>query len=120
MSRHRLFWPWFSLAGYALVIFSFSALPGQDVKPPFPWSDKLYHFLEYVPFGFLSLRAFFWQRGRALLPALLSAFFVVFLYSLSDEIHQLFVPGRTFDLLDAAVDIIGGGAGFLIYSLWRK
>ena len=38
------------------------------------------------------------------------------LYGLSDEIHQLFVVGRNFDVLDLFVDTIGGLSGCLIMS----
>jgi VanZ family protein len=116
----RLIWYWFPVAGYALVIFSFSALPGYAVNPPFPWSDKIYHLLEYLPFGFLVLRALAGQKRMSLVPALLTAFFVVTLYALSDEIHQLFVPGRQFDVMDLTFDALGGFLGFVPYSLlWR-
>jgi VanZ family protein len=119
MLRHRLFWVWFSVVGYAIVIFSFSALPADDLKPPFPWSDKVYHFLEYAPFGALVFRAILRSKAQTVLPSLLTSFFVVVLYALSDEIHQIYVPGRTFDLSDLAVDALGGFFGHLPY-LWRK
>ena len=53
------------------------------------------------------------------LPTLLLALFMVSLYALSDEIHQLFVRGRQFDLFDALFDVIGAASGSLLY-LWRK
>ena len=33
------------------------------------------------------------------------------LYGVSDEYHQLFVPGRTFDVLDMLADAIGSVVG---------
>ena len=119
MTGKRFFWYWFPVLCYAVVIFSFSALPAVDIKPPFPWSDKTYHFIEYAPFGFLVFRAFVWEKARRILPALLLAFFVVVLYALSDETHQLFVPGRQFDFTDMTFDALGGFFGFLPL-LWRK
>lgn len=41
---------------------------------------------------------------------------LVALYGLSDEIHQLFVVGRNFEVLDLFVDILGGSSGCLIMS----
>ncbi len=46
--------------------------------------------------GYLSFRWQFW------LPVLFAAF-----YGMTDEIHQLYVPHREFDLLDWAADIAG-------------
>ncbi|PYV34002.1 MAG: hypothetical protein DMG22_07870 [Acidobacteria bacterium] len=42
-------------------------------------------------------------------------------YSLSDEFHQLFVPGRTSSLVDSGIDTLGAAiAILLIYLLGRK
>jgi VanZ family protein len=41
---------------------------------------------------------------------------IAILYSLSDEFHQLFVPGRTFQLIDLALDSFGALIGILLYS----
>lgn len=38
------------------------------------------------------------------------------LYALSDEIHQIFVPGRTFQLEDLALDLLGALAGLWLYQ----
>lgn len=39
----------------------------------------------------------------------------VFLYSCSDEIHQLFVPGRSGEVLDVFIDTLGGTMSSSIY-----
>ena len=54
---------------------------------------------------------FFWGKGRANPPALrrqavLAAVFCTG-YAVTDELHQLFVPGRTGLLADVGVDAIG-------------
>ena len=38
------------------------------------------------------------------------------LYAASDELHQAFVPGRSSEFRDFVVDLIGIGAGILIYQ----
>jgi len=47
------------------------------------------------------------------------AFFITIIfcavYSLSDEIHQLFVPGRAFQLIDLTLDFIGAVLGLVIF-----
>ncbi len=49
--------------------------------------------------------------------------FMVFLYACSDELHQLFVPGRSGEIVDVFIDTIGGFVGigyyFVIYYLRR-
>lgn len=55
-------------------------------------------------------RAGAWNRHGWTRAALLAFAFCV-LYSLSDETHQLFVPGRSFQLLDLALDWIGSAIG---------
>ena len=42
------------------------------------------------------------------------SFSVSAVYSLSDEIHQYFVPGRAFQLSDIAVDCIGAVIGAIV------
>ena len=72
------------------------------------------HGCEYAALGFLMLNALrsFKQNFSPILSVLLS-----FFYAVTDEIHQLFVPGRAFQLVDLAVDLTGiilGTAAFII------
>ena len=58
-----------------------------------------------------ALRSFK-QSSSPILSALLS-----FTYAITDEIHQLFIPGRAFQLVDLAVDLAGiilGTVAFII------
>ena len=43
-----------------------------------------------------------------------------FLYACSDEIHQLFVPGRSGEVLDVLIDTVGSFIGIGIYYLIRR
>ena len=111
---------WSPVVLYAFVIFLLSATPGKYMPQLFPGADKLLHFLEYFPFGFLVLRAFVKGSNVAFgREALLMSIFVIMLYSLSDETHQLFVPGRQFDLIDMFFDTIGGFTGSYLHR-WLK
>jgi VanZ family protein len=40
------------------------------------------------------------------------------LYGISDEIHQIFVPFRQADILDAVADAIGSICGVTIFYYW--
>lgn len=39
----------------------------------------------------------------------------VFIYACSDEIHQLFIPDRSGEILDVLIDTLGGTTASLIY-----
>jgi VanZ family protein len=39
-------------------------------------------------------------------------------YGATDEIHQLFVPGRSAEIYDLFADAIGGGIGAVVCWLW--
>lgn len=45
---------------------------------------------------------------------------IVFLYACSDEIHQLFIPGRSGEILDVIIDTCGGMTAITIYSIINK
>lgn len=53
--------------------------------------------------------------------AVVYVLFIVLLYAVSDEFHQLFVPGRTARVQDILIDFIGGIIGTVIfYTLKSK
>ncbi len=43
-----------------------------------------------------------------------------FLYACSDEIHQLFIPGRSGEIKDILIDTIGSFIGISLYYLGRR
>ena len=77
------------------------------------------HFLEYAVLSFLLARAIMWdggvQRNRFIL-----VFALTLLYAVSDEIHQIFTPGRAFQLVDLLMDSLGSLIGLAAYLLWVK
>jgi VanZ family protein len=76
---------------------------------------KTAHFTEYFMLFWLVLLAFgdfSRNRWRILL--------VCVLYAASDEIHQLFIPGRVGNVGDVGIDSAGALFGFLIRSLIGK
>lgn len=108
---------WLPVYGWALAIFFFSSLPAPSLpKSPYP-VDKLFHLIEYGIFSFLLSRVFrnagyrFSRRFIYFLSVL-----IAFLYGLSDEFHQYFVPGRDCSIWDALSDMIGAAIGAYIYK----
>lgn len=76
---------------------------------------KLAHFSEYAVLGVLSVlcaREFYRKHAYWL------GFIWCVLYACSDEIHQLFVPGRSGQLLDVCIDSCGALFGILCVWVW--
>ena len=72
------------------------------------------HFSAYALMAVLvSIGMFTFQRLKNVLGAILSLIVCV-LYSVSDEIHQSFVPGRSCELRDVVIDTTGALLGCLI------
>ena len=85
---------------------------------------KLAHFSLYFMMGVLSFSAIVsYKRIRLLLRYLFSYVFSV-LYAVSDEIHQLFVAGRSCELRDVFIESCGVLLAlimiFVIYNLSKK
>jgi VanZ family protein len=79
------------------------------------------HFAEYMVFGVLLYAAV----SRRLPPSrrgvvLAVAIAIASLYGVSDEIHQLFVPGRACDPVDWLVDTAGATLGVGITFAIKK
>ena len=77
------------------------------------------HFLEYTLLGFFAIRAIQWQRSSSVKLSLLT-FALCLLYALSDEVHQYFVPNRTFQIHDLLVDSAGMLLGLWLYQIYRN
>ena len=87
--------------------------------------DKLAHAAEYGVFALLLFRALFWPQYKGLQKAELKkgAFVTLVvsgLYGLTDEIHQIYVPGRAATFPDWLADFVGASIAvalclYLIY-----
>ena len=120
----RRLWVWGPAVAQMALIFAISSLH----KAPLPngMSDHFGHSLGYCILAVLLFRGFAggsyagitWRSG-----ALAVAFSV--LYGMSDEFHQMFVPGRTAAWDDVAADFVGALIGaalvgilYIINRLW--
>jgi VanZ family protein len=75
------------------------------------------HFVAYALLGTLFLRAFKTSRIKNNIKLMLTlSVLLSFLYGISDEIHQHFVPYRSADLMDVLADMLGGLMGVYIYQ----
>jgi VanZ family protein len=76
---------------------------------------KLAHLTEYAMFALLLYgglsggKQFVWRARRAVQCIAIAA-----LYSLTDELHQSFVPGRGASLVDCSIDTAGAALAMLV------
>jgi VanZ family protein len=86
---------------------------------PGHFSDKTLHAWLYAGLAVLLVRAVVGSRWpRTGLPSALLAVGLATVYGLADETHQLFVPGRQFDLRDLVADAIGAGVAAAAVFAW--
>lgn len=78
---------------------------------------KLAHFTEYLILGFLTINML--DKNDISKKYLLSILICI-IYATSDEIHQIFVPGRTCQIKDILIDSIGSITGIYLYKLISK
>lgn len=103
--RARLVSLWAPVVVYMAAIFYVSSLT-QPILPP--GGDKPWHLIAYTGLGVVVARAFaggFFRRVVGSAAALSIA--VGIAYAVSDEIHQMFVPGRSAELADLVADSAG-------------
>lgn len=116
---------WVPAAVWMGAIFYFSSLP--DPIPgvePSPWKEMLgrtAHFLEYAGLAFWL--AFGMAEGKIseldLSPGrMILLISLAMAYALSDEVHQIFVPGRGFQVLDVFIDTAGAGVSMGVVGWW--
>ena len=77
---------------------------------------KVAHFTEYFILSFIFYRAMIVSGSRIKKSIIVTSIFC-FLYAVSDEIHQLFVPGRVFAVRDIIIDTSGALLGMAIVGL---
>jgi len=109
---------WFPVILYSGIIFCVSSVPDVTIPLSEVQFDKILHILVYLPFGFLMARGISstgpFVSGKKLYILVVLA---TFLYGISDEYHQSFVPGRNFGIFDVLADTIGGAIGGTVYLL---
>ncbi len=127
---------WILVIACTVVIFSLSAQNGQESSNlSGSFVDSLLellhiqidegimrtfaHGLEFMGLSVLLFNAVYatWETKLTSLIAFLGTFS----YAITDEIHQIFVPGRAFQIIDILVDstgaIIGVVASFIILQI---
>lgn len=99
---------------------------GEKIDYSIFWQIEFYvrksaHFILYGVLGFLCAVYFNHFRVSNKIK-FLAATVLTSLYGMTDEIHQLFVPGRAGKLYDVLVDTLGGilGAAVVVIFIYLK
>lgn len=106
----RILETWGPAALWAAVLFYLSSRAWGDGVASLGIDDSVAHFLLY---GVLGAALSYGRSGLSAAPGHWVFLTAGFLYALSDEFHQGFVPGRT----PSAGDLLADGAG-LVAGYW--
>lgn len=80
---------------------------------------KFAHFGIYFVLGLFVMNAFR-RSGISGFKGFLFSLVFCILYAISDEIHQVFVPGRGAQVTDVLIDSVGSFVGIGMYSVIKK
>jgi len=118
--KRKIFRYWLPVIVCAGCIFYFSSLSGASIPRLFLFQDIFFHFFIYLILGLFFSRAlknsFF---SITSIKIVIFTFIFTFIYGISDEFHQYFVPNRNVSVFDILVDGFGGLSGALFYR-WLK
>lgn len=73
---------------------------------------KLAHYTEYTILGILVYNLIYSYNKKIYISII-----ICIIYATSDEIHQLFIPGRSFQIKDIMIDTFGSLTGIYLYKL---
>jgi VanZ family protein len=112
--RAAFFW-----ALFMLVLTSWPSPPEVPIVSAIPDFDKLVHAGLYGVFGFLIYFAIAWKGSgseRVSWKRALAVAALVAVWGGLDEVHQIWIPGRSAEVADGVTDTVAGFAGALVAS----
>jgi VanZ family protein len=108
---------WGPVVLYMAIIFGSSSIREPGLPGALP--DKALHGFVYAGLGLLFLRGF--AQGsldRVRLGSVVAAVGATTLYGLIDEVHQQWVPPRTFEVADIVADLTGAAIATTVALGW--
>src|SRR5690625_733386 len=78
---------------------------------------KSAHFIAYLMLGIFIIHALYVSDLRRY-DGIIIAIAISCFYAISDEIHQIFIPGRSGEIRDVMIDTFGATSGILLYRLF--
>ena len=116
MINIRKILPWLLVILWMSLIFYLSHQPVAKSNKLSKGRTENAHFFAYLILGLLVVNGLrssgilgFKNMGLAILLCLL--------YAISDEVHQLFVPGRGGQVKDVLIDSAGSISGIVMYNI---
>ena len=104
----------------ATAIFLVSHIPGEafDVPRSIPSIrlDFVYHIIVYF---ILATSICFGLKARSVSTNLI-VILVAFAYGVSDELHQIYVPGRSPTIMDVIFDLVGTILGVSAWGVYNR
>ena len=117
--RHNWLGVWGLTVAWMLIILAATSVPGRTGASS-NGLDKLEHFVGYAISGALIRRS--WHLRAGVSGRKLWRFAPLIIggaWALLDELHQIPIPGREFELSDVVADLIGIVTGFLLAAHWH-
>jgi VanZ family protein len=110
------------LVVYWILLFVGTTLPSAKYANFFDISDKIKHFSAYSILAILlGLNLYFQEKWKNVSKFHLNYTFIICgLYGILDELHQLFVPNRSAEVLDWVADIGGTILGIILVRFFIK
>lgn len=107
---------WLPALGLMAMIFVLSSQSGLRVSEDAEVDRPLRALAHFAVYAMLAAALLFAIGGTTTVTARSAAvaFSAAVLFGLSDEIHQAFVPDRTGQLQDLAIDALGAAVGALV------
>lgn len=106
---------------YGIVLVILTILPGNDViKSNSP--DKFYHFGAYGLLSFILYFTLFFQNKILIFKRYTAVFTLLFasLFGVLNELNQIFIPGRSANMLDMIANFLGSLLTILIIKFSLK
>jgi VanZ family protein len=105
---------------FIFLISSVESIP--HMQTIFISTDKLAHTIEFFVFCWFCWRAMYFQDTFSLLKrwSLFFAFIFTCIFGYLDEVHQLFVPGRSYEYLDMLADATGALLCIVIITFMKR
>ena len=122
LKKRKVWLVYIPLIIYWVILFIATSLPVERL-PSIGFTDKINHLIAYFILAVLLNLTLIYQRKSQLLfeKAPIATIVICLFYGALDEVHQLFVPGRSAETLDWVADALGTTAAvLLIYFLLNR
>ena len=104
----------------AIAIFFVSNIPGEEVDIPRSLQPIRLDFIYHIAVYFILATSICFAIKARLVGAHLIVILVTFTYGISDELHQIYVPGRSPAITDVMFDLSGIILGVSAWNIYNR